>query len=521
MKYLFSFLIVLVIVNPMFSQDYSVQWAESEKGEGNTLLTILPISGGNFYSILKLRRSMEVRLHSNFKVVTTGKISTKLKGNVALYEGVKRVGDDLFVFLSDRREGKDLFFMQKYDKTLKPSGDGIVLASYELEWGYSRGNFDVITSQNNSFFAVIWNVPGKNNNQDKYGFKVFDTEMNEIAEGDYSLPFKGELSEINQHYLSNTGDYFISVTEYSESTSKKLFNNYLNFKALHLFHITQEVTDQYTVDLKGRRVETMSMNSDNDKLFTLTGVYGEPQQSGGAGMFYIRFDFEKNQIIDEGFEKFDKNFITQDWSQKQIEKSERLEAKGKSEPQLYDYSIRQTEILDDGSIVGSMEQYYVQSNTYYDVRGFSQNVYDYYYNDIVAFKIGKTGGFEWLRKIPKEQVSTNDGGPFSSYCRFIDGSKIVFIFNDNTDNYDANGNFRMPENGFPFSANFGSKRNVVALVTVDVFSGEIERKTFFNRADTETIAAPKLFNVDYLKKEVLLYGIYRRNERFGLLKLTD
>jgi len=55
-------------------------------------------------------------------------------------------------------------------------------------------------------------------------------------------------------------------------------------------------------------------------------------------------------------------------------------------------------------------------------------------------------------------------------------------------------------------------------VTLDIFSGEIERKTFFDRAEVETIAVPKMFNVDYSKNEVLLYGIYRRNERFGLLK---
>ena len=517
MKYILSCFLVSFVFS-IVAQEYPVQWSEMEKG-GIPLIEILPISGKNFLTIRQSRKNLEVYKHSNFSITSTGKISTKIKGNVAFYEGVKLVGDQLVVFLSDRREGQDLFFIQKYDDELKPSGDAVQLASYELERGFSRGSFDVITSENKEFFAVIWNVPGKKSIQDKYGFKVFNSNLKEISEGDYRLPFAGDLSEINEHYLSNTGDYFISVTEYSAPSTKKFFKNYMNYKALHLFHITPDLTDQYTVDLKGRRVETMTMNSDNNRLFTISGVFGEEQQSGVAGLFYVRFDFDKNVIINEGFEKFDKNFITQDWSERQKAKADRNEGKG--DPQLYNYRMRQSEILTDGSIVGSMEQYYVVANTYYDGRGNAISSHSYYYNDIVAFKIGKEGGFDWLKKINKEQVSTNDGGPFSSYCRFVDGTKIVFIFNDNSENYDANGDFFQPKNDYVYAANYSTKRNVVAVVTLDVFSGEIGRKTFFDRAEVETIAVPKMFNVDYSKNEVLLYGIYRRNERFGIFKLKN
>tara|TARA_R110000737_G_scaffold353477_1_gene405913 strand:+ start:2385 stop:3950 length:1566 start_codon:yes stop_codon:yes gene_type:complete len=521
MKYLFLFAF-LCLIQPVniFSQKYNVQWGEMEQ-EPNNLIAILPISGGNFLSIRQSRRLLTVAKHENFSVTATGRISTKLKGNVALFEDVKLVNNQLVVFLSDRREGKDLFFMQKYDQDLKISGDGILLASYDLERGYSRGDYKVITSQNNKYFAVIWNVPGRNDIQDKYGFKVFDENMTEISEGDYKLPFEGKLSAINEHYLSNTGDYFISVTEYSEPESKKLFKSYLNYKALHLFHVTPDLMDQFTIDLNGRRVETMTMNSDNNNLFTLSGVYGETLESGVAGLFYMRLDFENNTVLNQGFEKFDKNFITQDWSFRQKERADKLEAKGKGEPELHYYQMRQSEVLADGSIVGSLEQYYVVTNTYYDGRGASRNMYTYYYKDIIAFKIGVSGGFDWLKKIDKQQVSTNDGGPFSSYSRFVDGSKIVFVFNDNSDNYATDGRFINSGGGNIYEANFGTRKNVVAIVTIDLFSGAVGRETFFSRDDVETIAVPKLFNVDYERKEVLLYGINRRDERFGLLKLGN
>lgn len=517
------FLLVLFLIGIhhfSISQKYEVQWGEKERGAG-ALYSVLPISGSDFLTVQQSRSSLSVAKHTNFSISATGKISTKLKGNVALFEDAKRIDDQLVVFLSDRRDGQDLFFMQKYGEDLKPSGDGIQLASYDLERGHSRGSFSVISSQNKKYFAVIWNVPGKKDIPDKYGFKVFDEHFKEISEGDYKLPFEGRLSSINEHYLSNTGDYFISVTEYSEPETKKLFKSYLNYKALHLFHVAPEIFDQYTLDLKGRRVETLTLNSDNNKIFTLAGVYGDAQQSGATGLFYIRLDFSKEQIIDEGFEKFDKNFITQDWTDRQKEKAQKQEDKGRGEPQLYNYKMRQSEVLADGSVVGSLEQYYVVTHTYYDSRGNSRNTYAYYYNDIIAFKIGKSGGFDWLTKIDKQQVSTNDGGPYSSYCRFVDGSKIAFIFNDNSDNYDQSGQFIQNNNGSIYTANFGLRRNAVALVKVDIYTGEMTRETFFDREEVEAVAVPKLFHVNYDRKEVLLYAVFRKDERFGLLKLDD
>ena len=355
--------------------------------------------------------------------------------------------------------------------------------------------------------------------------KKIDTALkfsitNEVSDGDYKLPFVGKLSMINQHYLSNTGDYFINVIEYEEPTEKKLFKSYLNYKAMHIFHITPDDLVDFTINLEGKRVEAVTMNSDNDKLFTLTGIYGDQGKAGVTGLFFLRANFDKQEIIDEGFEKFGKDFITQDWSDRQKEKAEKREKKGKGEPQLYNYQMRQTEVLKDGSIIGSMEQYYIVVNSYTDPKtGMTRTTYTYYYNDIVAFKVGVDGGFEWLKKINKYQVSTNDGGPYSSYARFIDNGKLCFIFNDHVKNYDLSGKFIVGEKTYP--ANFGKKKNVVAIVEIDLENGDINRNTFFDRNEINALAVPKLFKIDYSTNEMLLYAVYGKKERFGILKFNE
>jgi len=518
-----TLLFCFAAVTSAFSQGYDIEWGTMENGTGR-MVSILPKAGKDFYALRWsggfLLGSYKFSNHENFTVTATGKLEMKADGGMANFESAQVVGKKLFVFLSDKKEGANHFFMQEYGNDMLPKGPSKELADYELEKGKSKGFFNSISSRDNEFFGVVWEIPGKKDEKDKYGFKIFDSELNEVSDGDYRLPYEGKLSTINQHYLSNTGDYFISVTEFEPAEEKKIFKNYLNYKAMHILHITPDDLEDFTIDLEGKRVEAMTMNSDNDRIFTLTGIYGDQGKAGVTGLFYMRANFDKQEVIDEGFEKFGKDFITQDWSDRQKEKAEKKEQKGKGEPQLYNYVMRQTEVLKDGSVVGSLEQYYVVVNTYRDPKtGATTTTYTYYYNDIIAFKVGVDGGFDWLKKLNKYQVSTNDGGPYSSYARFVDDGKLCFIFNDHVKNYDEQGKFLNADKTYP--ANFGKKKNVVAIVEVDLEDGAISRKTFFDRQEITALAVPKMFHIDYKTNEMLLYAVYGKKERFGILKFNE
>mgnify|MGYP000660130260 FL=1 len=94
--------------------------------------------------------------------------------------------------------------------------------------------------------------------------------------------------------------------------------------------------------------------------------------------------------------------------------------------------------------------------------------------------------------------------------------KLYFIFNDNINNYDEDGKF-LNEDRLQV-ANYSKKKNVVALVELDLTSGEQIRSPFFDRTAIKALAMPKLFDVNYNKSELLIYTIYGRNEKFGRLK---
>ena len=378
-----------------YAQSYQVEWSELESKQGS-LIYLLPSKTNEFYALRwtggQILGSYQVSRHVNFKLVAKGRIKLQAEKSMANFEAARMIGGNLTIFLSDRREGQNHLYMQKYSEELEPLDEPIKLASYDLDKKRLKGWFEVKMSANQKYFSVVWEVPGKNEERDLYGFKVFDTTFNLINEGEYPLPFDPELSTIHSHHISNNGDYFLALTEYEEDEKRKFFKNHLTYKALHIYHITDEGLSDFELDIEGKRVEAMAMSSDDNNIFTITGIYGEMYVEGVSGVFHQRVDLNTGKTLDKGFKEFNDEFITQGWSERDKDRADRREERGKGEPLLYNYRMREATILKDGSVVGTMEQYYVQVRSFSDsMSGQSSNTYYYYYNDIIAYKINPDG----------------------------------------------------------------------------------------------------------------------------------
>jgi hypothetical protein len=517
-----SFVFCIVMSVATFGQTtFDINWGELALNNGRLVQT-LPSDSGQFYALSwsggRIAGSYQVSEYKGLVQGSKGKIKLVVNKSYANFEGVRVIKGKFAVFLSDKWDGQNNFFVQYYNTELKPEGDPILLASYELDFSKGEGNFDVIASEDEKYFGVVWELEGKRDEKGVYGFKIFDQELNVINDGEYPLPFKAELTTIHSHYVSNQGDYFLVMTEFTEVPSKSLFKSYLNYKALHIIHITDTGLQDFTLDLAGRRIEALTITSDEKQVFTITGVYGDEGIQGVSGVFNQRIDYRSGIVLQEGFMKFDDAFITENWSDRAKKRAERLEDKGRAEdPKLYNYKMRSARTLYDGSVIGTMEQNYIQLMANSDIRtGQANDTYYYYYNDIIVYKVNVKGEFDWVKRIAKYQVSTNDDGPYSSYESFIDSTKISFIFNDNIDNYDDAGQFL--DNQEIYSANFARRKNVVAIASIDYLTGAKSRSTLFDKSEIDALAIPKLFTVNYITGELLMYAIWGRDERFGVLK---
>lgn len=490
---------------------------------------VIPENSESFYALRRsggaLFGSMEGTYHRNLEMISKEKLDIDApNGSPANFERATMVDGRFVVFLSDKQDGENKFFMQEYNSKMEPVGKGTELASYTIESRRMRfkGSFDIYQSENRDYFAVVWTIPGRREEHSTYGFKVFNKNLELINEGEYEVPFQEQFSDIDGFYVSDYGDLFVTVTEYKESDRKNVFRMLTDYVAVHIYQLKEGDFETMKIDLEGKRVEAMSFNSDNDKIFAITGIYGDEDFNGVSGLFYMKVDFKKQEVLNEGFEEFGDGFITSDWTDRQKKKQERKEKRGKAkQPTFYSYVMREVHPLEDGGLVGTMEQYYVRVVTSQNAQtGATTTTYYYYYNDIVAYKVGADGGFEWLTKIDKYQVSTNDGGYFSSYARYVDGEKLVLFFNDNVDNYNENTNeFEM--DGRVKSARISKKKNTVAICEIDLESGQLKREMYFDREEIGAVVVPKLFDVDYRTNEMLIYAVRGRKEQFGRLSFGD
>ncbi len=172
----------------------------------------------------------------------------------------------------------------------------------------------------------------------------------------------------------------------------------------------------------------------------------------------------------------------------ELEKFESARSKRKMERKK-DYeapnlSVRNIVVEADGSLFIALEEYYVESTTYYDSRGGSRTTYTYYYEDILGAKISKTGNFDWLRKIPKKQKGSNGRGTMSYklvsdetgyYFMFLDNKKNEEIAEDEVPKYHVDG--------------FGGQ---VVVGKIDN-SGNISREIVFDTREEEVKIFPSQF----------------------------
>lgn len=275
--------------------------------------------------------------------------------------------------------------------------------------------------------------------------KLLDENLKIIVENDFMLPYPS--FSIIQTKLSNDG--LIYMAGYQMRTEKSTtgiirrdVNVYGNLEVLVLDLESGEI-EVLDVSLGEERVvKSFTFKIDSEGAIIISGLTGG-SNSGVSGGFYAKYNASlKEEAIN--FVDFEEDFITQDWSEKSKEKLEKQNEKNESKgeearnPNLYNYKIRDLIVKPDGTSTLLAEQYYVRevTRTYTTSNGGTRTVttYYYYYKDIIALNFDDNGDLVWKTVIDKYQMSTNDGGYYSSFFTILDGNDINIIYNDRESN---------------------------------------------------------------------------------------
>ena len=510
-------LFFLIFIGCANAQPLPVNWGPLESQPGQ-LLDILPIQSGDFYTLRYtggVFGTYRSTLHNQLAFVNQTRIKPITENGIGNMETATFFAGKLHVFISDKSNG----IMSLYSQAIEDDNTSVstIRCSYQDTRLGARPNFQIAQSQNGKYLAIFYDIPGRKENRDIYGYVVFDSTFTKIQSGEYMLPFDGNMTTINEHHLTNQGKYLLVITEHKDRNDRFFGREFENFKALHVYRIANDSLSSFNVALQDKRIDDILISSNDNQHVVMTGLFGRGNRSGLEGVFTMTMDLNADSIINYKYSTFNQEIFEETLVEKQMSRMERRWEQRDDAPQIYSYKLRQIQSLSDGSQVGFMEQYYERKYSNYDTRtGITTVVYYYYYMDIVAFKLDINGSFLWGKRIPKNQISMNDNGPFSSFISCNNDQQAYVIFNDNKRNYDEDGIFDSTPNALN-GLSLSNRKNVVALAKIDLATGAIDRTAFFSKKELSAIVIPKQMQIDWKNKELLMYAINRNREKFGIL----
>jgi hypothetical protein len=500
-----------------FAQQAPINWGPLEAQPG-FLLDVLPIRSGDFYTIRYtggLLGTYKSTVHNQLAYVSQNRIKPITENGIGTVDGATYFAGQLRVFVSDKSNGVMSLFCQTNEDD--GSINSQLCSSYSDTKIGAKPNFQFAQSQNGKFLAVYYDIPGRKENRDVYGYVVYDSTFTKIQQGEYLLPFDGNMTTINEHHLTNQGNYLLVITEHKEKNDRFFGREWENFKALHVYRIANDSLKSFNVTLQDKRIDDILISSNDNQHVVMTGLYGRGNRSGLEGVFTMTMDLNRDSIISYKYSTFNQEIFEETLVEKQMSRMERRWEQRDESPQIYSYKLRQLQTLADGSQLGFMEQYYERKYTNYDSRtGITTMVYYYYYMDIIAFKLDINGSFLWGKRIPKNQISMNDNGPYSSFVACNNNQEAYVIFNDNKRNYSDEGFFNgTPDNIQGLSLSY--RKNAVAIVKINLENGALDRSVLFSKKDLSALVIPKQMHVDWKNMELLMYAINRNREKFGIL----
>ena len=503
------------------AQNLDCQWGALQRNKGS-LISILPAENQQFSTIhASSQLGSSAYTLSQYEQLN-GLASTKIKPvspeGFGYYQQTLRLKEKHVVFIADRNGKEMKLFTKVLDAEFNVVEENEILA-YTDTRPNAQPEFNLIQAPNQAYFVAYYQIPGKRNGVDTYGYQLFNQDLKALNGGEYNLPFDANLSSIEDYFLTDNGDFLIGVIEMSAIENQGIRVRKA-FKNLHVYQVNQAGLKDYTFDLQGKRISNFIMNAQHPSQLSLFGIYSNSEATEKQdGFFNAQINLSTDAITAVGFIPLSAEIMLSEHEVgEQIRLQKRMERKGET-PQLSRYEVRDIFTLQDGSYIGSIEKYYVYTNsTYNNQTGQRMTTNYYYYNDIVAFCIDANGQLRWEQRIPKTQVSINDYGPFSSYASFLDSTSVNFIFNDTQVNYDENGNFKnnlKEVSTFSLSRN----RNVGAWVRIDLQTGQMQRQVSHERATENILLVPKAFEFDFINKGIYTYGVLGPQEKFGYIRL--
>lgn len=365
----------------------------------------------------------------------------------------------------------------------------------------NRGTFYFKMSSDSSKILIISNPPYDKYADEKFTLQLIDENLTPLWKNDIAPPYKDKYFSFESFTITDSGDVYMLTTiaeDQSGMSLKERRKTPTYYHTVLVYDADKSELTEYDVKLDPKFISDIIMAVTDSGDIICSGFYSNKNSHDIIGTFYLKIDKSTKKVETEGTMDFSTDFLEQFMNQGRAAKKK----------ELYNYNLRYLVQREDGGAILVAEQYYEYEVCQVDPKTGAQScTYYYYYNDIIVVNIGPDGKIQWARKIPKLQVSHNDGGYYLSFAFHVTDNTLYFMFNDNPKN------LNVPANGkYKYMGNL--KKSVAVLVSMDM-KGDQVRQPMFRSEDLKTYLRPKLY-MTMNEKRMYLYG-----QRRAMFKLAE
>lgn len=336
----------------------------------------------------------------------------------------------------DKTTKQNVLMAQKITSEGKFEGDLTIVDKIDAKNRFNAGSYMTWQSEDSSKFLVVQNPPYEKYNDEKFTFKVYDSELTNLSNFSVSLPYKDKNVSVVDYYLSNTGDIYMLVNVLKE---EKVKGEDRSFYSILSLDGKDGTLSEYDLKLDNKDIEDVALRIDEKtKKVICSGLYSDISKGYTGkkidGLFYLRLDITKKTIDAKGFKAIDNSVIAAilDISEKKVDKKSKASAESKY------FEIMDVIPMKDSTtrLITEYRKLVIVTTTTCDGKGACHTTtnYHYYRKNIFVITIGHDGSIKSFTDIPKYQHTVNDGGKFSSFVICQKGDRMYFLFNDNVEN---------------------------------------------------------------------------------------
>lgn len=461
-----------------------------------------------------------------------------------LYENTVMLEGKLYLFYSLRNIWKQTItlMVQPLDVlTLSPAGAPFQAIETKIPTVTTRDqitDFRFEYSDDNSQLLVTNVEPSGGNKNQKIHLFALDGHTGKVWEKEVELPYQVKLFDMVSQSVDNQGNAYLLGAKYREGGQDKK-NGKPNYDYV-LVGFSQNGAESFSHSIvsKDKFLRDMRVAVTPDQEILVTGFYSNNGASWNGltinltndsyiaagenpigGVYYLKLSPDRKSVLEEKYNGFSLDFLTQNMKKRQAGKAIKREKKGKSNED-FNFTLDDLIVREDGSVtligeqINNMTIHTERPTTPAHITGpvtFNQSSSsDFYsYLDIIAVHLSANGEVQWADKIAKKQNTTSDFGLFSSYVAAYENGMLYFIFNENAKNLHHKGEGEV----LNFNPRRDKKNAALAVVSFDD-KGNKSKKHIAQPAGS-TVFLKSSTSRQFSDKNLFLFAWHKKDFRLG------